>query len=628
MSFWENNNKILIKQYHGLIEELTRDDAGQKSDDILDPEDIKIETSPEGTPSLRVKGLYVHSPRDPVREAGRLAETASKEIGPVIILGFGLGYAAQAAAELGRPVIIVEKYRNLLVKAFEQRDLGNLLSRHKLIFVPGGTGEGITSALDAADKLVSADETAGRKTKPSIIRNRTLTNLDEQWYGAVEERVRTWTMKDDVNEATLKRFGKRWVSNLSHNMSAIRDYPGISRLAGLAAQTENSAALPVFLAAAGPSLDKCASLLHDIRQRCVVVAVDTNLRFFTNRGVYPDFVLVVDPQFWNNRHLDRCTSRCVMLVAESGVYPPVLRLPYKSICLCGSLFPLGSFIEKRVDSKGQLGTGGSVATTAWDFARSLGGNEIWIAGLDLAFPGLKTHFHGALFEDRSHAGSNRFNPAEKWIIRTLRDGLPFKAPSSAGGQVLTDRRLSLYAAWFENRFQQNKKLHNYGLFQNGLAISGLETADVERLLALPERRDEIDQRLTTAFSQIEEDFNQPEEARKRGERYENAVSILTQGLENVRRASLQGAALAEQAMRRGTDSSQQNKTLKELDKITRLINESEVKEIAGFLFPPVENGKDEGDPFRAYMASSFKLFSFLAEAAEFNLKKITANKRG
>jgi hypothetical protein len=330
----------------------------------------------------------------------------------------------------------------------------------------------------------------------------------------------------------------------------------------------------------------------------------------------------VDPQFWNSRHLDRCVSGQTRPIAESAVYPPVLRLPFKNTYLCGSLFPLGSFIEKQVDPKGQLGAGGSVATTAWDFARSLGGREIWIAGLDLAFPDLKTHFRGALFEDRSHAGSHRFNPAETWVTRALRDGLPFSAPSSSGSQVLTDRRLSLYAAWFENRFRQHKEVRNYALFQNGLAIAGLEAAQAEDLLALPDRREEIEERLEAAFRQIEDDFDQPEEKQKRAERYENAVSVLTRGLKSIRTASEKGAAIADQALKRSLNPDQQNKVLKDLDEVTRRITNSEVKEVAGFLFPPIEKEKDEGDPFRAYLRYSLRLFLSLEEAAAFNLEQI------
>ena len=632
MSFWESNREILTKQYAGLLEEITADDG-----ELLAPEDIKIETTPVGEPSLCVKGIYVHSPRDPLREGQRLAEAVSSGNGPVVVLGFGLGYAAQAAARVaagsGRPIIIVEKYKSLLRTALEQRDLTDFLSKNRIIFIVGGGGEGITNALGIANDLSRTQN--GESSAPSVIRNRALTSLDEQWYRAVEDRIRTWAMRDDVNTATLKRFGKRWVRNLSRNMNAIRDYPGVSRLAGLAANNGSAggsegSALPVFLAAAGPSLDKTSGLLRDIHRRCIIVAVDTSLRFFARNGLEPDFVLTVDPQFWNSRHLDRCACGKIAsrtaLIAESAVYPPVLSLPFKNIFLCGSLFPLGTFVENRVDPKGRLGAGGSVATTAWDFARTLGGSGIWIAGLDLAFPGFKTHFRGARFEESVNSESNRLNPAEKWVVRALRDGFPFKARSAAGGQVLTDRRLSLYAAWFENQFRLHGQVRNFSLFQDGLAIAGLEAADTKTLLALPERRGEIDRRIETAFSQIEADFNEPQKARERAERYEDAVSVLTRGLKNIRNAAEEGASIARQALKRNLNPSQQNKVLKDLDEITRRITESEVKEVAGFLFPPVGNAKDEScskdssNPFRAYLNSSLKLFSDLAEAAEFNLR--------
>ena len=626
MSFWERNREILIKQYGGLIDEIIYEE------DALSPEDIKTETTPSGEPSLCVRGIYVHSPRDPVREAQRLVQAANSGNGPVVVLGFGLGYAAQAAAEFGRPVIVVEKYGNLLRKAMELRDLTDFLSKNRIIFVVGGNGGGITSALGIAGELLPA-QNAGEKNNPSIIRNKALTSLDEQWYRTVEDKIRTWTMKDEINMATLKRFGRRWVHNLSRNMSAIRDYPGISCLADLATAKSKaggeSAALPVFLAAAGPSLDKAAPLLHDIRRRCIVVAVDTNLRFFVNHGVEPDFVLVVDPQFWNSRHLDRCISESTCsrtaLIAESAVYPPVLNLPFKNIFLCGSLFPLGTFIEKQVDPKGRLGAGGSVATTAWDFAHILGGSGIWIAGLDLAFPNLKTHFRGARFEERSNSQSSRFSPSETWVACALRDGLPFKARSACGGQVLTDRRLSLYAAWFENQFRRHAEVKNFCLFYEGLAMTGLQAADTDAFLAMPERRDEIDIRLEEAFSQIEKDFNEPEQTRQRTKRYEKAVSDLRRGIESIKEAAEEGARIAQQALKCGVNGKQRDRIIEELDEITRRVTESEVKEVAGFLFFHAEDEKEAGrtpeggDPLRAYLETSLKLFSGLAEAAALNL---------
>jgi hypothetical protein len=607
----------------------------------------------------------------------------------VVVLGFGLGYAAQALAELDpdRPIIIVEKKLKLLRKAFELRDLSRLLSRPGVAFIPGGTGEGIVNALSVFEKI------AGERRRPHVMRNRTLTALDEERYTAAEGRIRNWAMRDDVNSATLKKFGRRWINNLSRNMSCIRDLPGISSLAGLAANEATSPPLPVFLAAAGPGLDGIAPLLPEIHRRCIMVAVDTSLRFLLRNGVDPDFVMVVDPQFLNSRHLNRCASTRTRLIAESAVYPPVLRMPFKGRYLCGSLFPLGAFIERRVDPKGTLGAGGSVATSAWDFFCFLGTSEIWIAGLDLAFPGLKTHFRGAEFEEMALAESGRHKPAETWLTHALRGGFPFLAPSMGGGQVLTDRRLSLYATWFENNFRRFPGIRNYCLMgsggtnevprqgepinaprqgaltnnvsivpaqdestapengrsslddrarrgggvgsgktdqsprRGGLAIAGFEPADTEALLSLPERRKEIDRRLEAAFSRIEADFFEPETARLRATRYENAVSTLVSGLEQIKNACKKGEKTAEQALRQDFTQKNREKTLAALDEINRIIASSEVKEIAGFLFTPeglesasstssgVAKQGSSDDAFRQYLESSLHLYRSLADSA-------------
>jgi hypothetical protein len=378
-----------------------------------------------------------------------------------------------------------------------------------------------------------------------------------------------------------------------------------------------------------------------------VVAVDTSLRFILENGTSPDFVLVVDPQFWNSRHLDRTAAAGVRLIAESAVYPPVLRHPFRDVFLCGSLFPLGRFIEERVDPKGELGAGGSVATTAWDFARTLGTDTVWIAGLDLAFPGLKTHFKGAVFEERAHAESHRRQPAETFSVKALRDGQPFRGRAAGGGQVLTDRRLSLYAAWFENRFRQFPQVRSRRLFPGGLEIRGLENGTVEELLALPERREEIGRRLEAAVSRVRESRFDEQEREARNRRYGEALNALLAGLETIRDTAGRGLRIAEGAlMDAGYGKSpgggselrqspaEEEKILKQLDKINRDIVQSEVKDVAGFLFPPsreLETGlspESRDAPFRRHLEFSARLYGALREAAEYHLGELRSTGRG
>jgi hypothetical protein len=362
-----------------------------------------------------------------------------------------------------------------------------------------------------------------------------------------------------------------------------------------------------------------------LARRCVIVAVDTSQRLLLEAGVDPDFTVAVDPQYWNARHLDRAPALKTCLIAESAVYPPVLRHPFRRTFLCSSLFPLGRFIEDRVDPKGTLGAGGSVATSAWDFARILGASSIWIAGLDLSFPHLKTHFKGALFETRSLGEATRFIPAETRSFRAIRDGRPFRSSAAGGGQVLTDKRLSLYSAWFENRFRRYPEVRNRCLSPGGLAIAGLDLAAPEELLALPERREEIDRILHRAFSRIDEDFHRTQETAKRETRYRTALEALTGGLEQLKSLAEKAAEDADRASRQ---SSPEKTILGKLDEVQKAIGASAVKDVAGFLFPPLSELEAElkspaPEPLRRHLELSAKLYRSLAEAAGYNLSVVS-----
>jgi hypothetical protein len=616
----EANFRILAAQYPGLAEKLLR----EASEDL--PEGaLRVETAQSGDPTLLLRGLHVHSPRDPAREGRRLAENAEGE-GPMVILGFGLGYAAEAAANAApdRPLVVVERRPAILKTALETRDLSVFLTKRRALFVTGGAPGAVAGAL----QLLEGRRTGSWENRQfTLIRNRALVGFDPEWYAEAERHINAWSSREDVNIATLRRFGKRWVRNLAANREALWNRPGVSELFARLPPLP----FPALLVAAGPSLDRVAALLPELAKRAVVVAVDTSQRLLLEHGVDPDFTVAVDPQYWNARHLDRSPAPNTCLIAESAVWPSVLREPFAHFLLCASLFPLGRFIEERIGAKGSLGAGGSVATTAWDFARALvsfrspasgrspeAGGNIWVAGLDLSFPKLKTHFHGALFETRALAETRRFLPGETLSIRSLRDGLPFRAPSASGGEVLTDRRLSLYASWFENQARLYPGIHSRSLSPDGLAIDGFPVSPVEELLALPPRRGEIRSLLAEAFSGLDRDFNAPAAREERFRRYQTASTELLQGLENLRTLAAESARLA-------AGSASRDRILRSLDEANRRVMESDVKEVAGFLFPPLSELEaslqtPETDPYGRHLELSAQLYRSLAETTEYHLR--------
>jgi hypothetical protein len=196
--------------------------------------------------------------------------------------------------------------------------------------------------------------------------------------------------------------------------------------------------------------------------------------------------------------------------------------------------------------------------------------------------------------------------------------------------VLTDRRLSLYASWFENRFRQFPEVRVCRLFPGGLAIRGLEAGSAGALLSLPDRRDDIDRRLAETFSRVEAEFFESGAARLREERYRAARTALFRGLEAIKTTAERGAETAEQALNRLPPAAERQHLLAVLDANLTAISESEVKEVAGFLFPPSEEeagetpvGPGKDAPFRSYLGASAKLYRALAEAAGYNLRELT-----
>ena len=162
------------------------------------------------------------------------------------------------------------------------------------------------------------------------------------------------------------------------------------------------------------------------------------------------------------------------------------------IYFCSSLFPLGETLEAAVGSKGRLGAGGSVATAAWDLARHLGASPIYIAGLDLGFPGMRTHCKGIFTEDLWLSSSGRLTPLEGSSFRYLREIGVFPVRSCSGGTTMTDRRMLIYKWWFENQLTLRPEARTFTLSPDGVAIKGMALADMGSVLSLPEIRGEIE----------------------------------------------------------------------------------------------------------------------------------------
>ncbi len=572
----------------------------------VDAGEVRLQAfaSPAGQPSARLGegpgARLIHSAHAPQAEASRLARALPPAADTAIVLGFGLGYLAEAllAGRLVQRVIVCEASASLLAQALALRDLRSSLADEGLGFMVGGPPEALVGLLDE----VGASRLA-------LLSNQALERAFPEWYLPLRAAADRYASKEGINENTLRRFGRLWVRNLAHNLPLVGSLPGTARLEG------SFEGLPVLVLAAGPSLDDILPLLPALRERLLLVCVDTALRSVLRQGIEPDFLIVVDPQYWNWRHLEGLSCPSSILISESAAWPAVFRFPSRAAFLCGSLFPLGLAIEARAGAKGRLGAGGSVATTAWDFARVLGARAIYMAGLDLGFPGGRTHAQASLFEQRSLSAGHRLGPAETAKAAALFSGGASWAVDAAGRPLRSDQRMALYAWWFESRLGRPSSPPTLRLGDAGLAIPGLGTARPEDLLSMAPAREELDLRLAR-IAAIEEDAA--------------AALGAAQGLEELRLEleacrDLALGAVREAAAARAELASglHPGPRLARLDEVDARLLGSAASDIIGFLLPPLADilGGRAKD-LREGLLASESLYRGIADSAAYHLKAL------
>lgn len=596
MSFFEKN-LACIKDSH------TR--ALLKETPPCEMELLKTRT---GALTGKLGQCLLHSRFDPVKEARNFLDKEIRgEISGAIFYGFGFGYYLEEFLKQHPrlPVLVCEPDRALFRRVMDEVDLTFFLSSPKVSFIFGKEDEPV---LEAFKNLPQAEV--------RIIKIRSVYTKDREYYEKLDKSLRTFLSRKEINMNTLTRFGKLWVRNLARNCSLLTRMPGIIHL------KERFKGIPSLVLASGPTLDRILPHLKELAKRCLIISVDTSVRACLAVGVEPDFIVVVDPQYWNTRHLDGVVSRSSFLVSESSTHPGVFsKLPLKGF-FAGSSFPLGQYFERATEEKGQIGAGGSVATSAWDLAGFIGCSPLWIAGLDLGFPGKQTHFKGAFFEKAFYGTSTRLCPTESLSFKYLHDAAPTFKEANNGGRVLTDKRMIVYKSWFETHAKQYPHREGYNLSARGLKIDGLPLGSLEDLLALPERREELE-KIKSQFSSL---FQEACGAAL----HEPLKAALDRLLENLKELE----ELGKKGLRRTLEIrkllGQKRDASRELEKLNRLdakIMNHHSKEIAGFLLQPIVhnivNTNMDGKPLTDIVSQSSLIYTKLKESAGYHYEVLS-----
>ncbi|MFP4301570.1 MAG: 6-hydroxymethylpterin diphosphokinase MptE-like protein [Spirochaetaceae bacterium] len=574
--------------------------------------EIEVFLSRSGAPTMSTRGVLLHSRFDPVREAQRVAERSrhsdAQELRDATVLfGFGLGYHLEALLREGEEtVIVVEPEVSSFLTALRFRDITTALASPRTTLL---LGKPVMAVIELLNSL--------RLRYPVSVSPPALRERSSGYFDELEQALRSYRQRNEINANTLNRFGKLWVRNLLINLPLLARSPGLKRLEGA------FDGVPAILIAAGPTLDELLDDLPRLRDRALLVAVDTALPILQRAGIEPDIAIVVDPQYWNTRHLDGVELREPLLVAEPSTHPRVFRLLRRPTFFGGSLFPLGRYIEARLPERAKLGAGGSVSTSAWDLARTLGAREIYTVGLDLGFPDLETHARGSFFEERGHTLATRLGGIEEYSFRYLRGGQPFLTKDTGGNSLLSDRRMQMYAWWFESQHRLNPGIDTFTLSSRSLAIEGREYRSSEALLTHPKCREEIERRLK-ALEATAEEWGATAEERLSDVR--EATQALRREIDTIvsvaRRGEAAAGELRELLEQRGDLAPED---LTRLDTVDGEITSAPNRDVLGFLMQDVDQearkpsqARERIDRLRENLRRSSAIYRQLREAGVYH----------
>jgi len=417
------------------------------------------------------RDIYFHSRMDPEREAERFvgeADLKNKDL--IVVCGFAFAYHCEKIIEQCSEtthVVVIERDEELMLRAFENRDLTGLICKNNLSLL-----------LDPSADELERKFKGKSSRKLSIMTHRGSHQIHGDYYEKAIAAIKSFVSTKDVNIATLAKFEKSWSGNISRNIGLVISSPGVNSFYG------KFSGFSAIVVAAGPSLFESLDFIRENADKAVIISVDTAFKVLLDNGIIPHFCMAVDPQLINARYFEGTGRVGTVLVADPTVHPSLFHFFHGRVALTGVVFDLMKWIEDITGHKGEISHGGSVSTNAVDFATRLGVDKTYMVGQDLSFTTGLAHCRGSYLDEQIHNKTYRFKNAQMFNRLQLNSLPGIFLPSLKGGVVRTNQKMIIFKEWFEK--QRFENLFNASV--DGVVIGGVENVD-QKYIELPGRDD-------------------------------------------------------------------------------------------------------------------------------------------
>lgn len=470
-SIWNKNIKLfqnrfprLYEIFSGKILEFEKKINTPEEKTLYDFWEIFSAKDGQISATEKITNQKIHSAYSPIKESQKLT-LIEFEYETFIFESFGLGYLPLEFARKypNKNFILIEPDLNYFFTALIFTDFEDLFKIENLILL-------ISCPPEQCINLLSQFSLVDSK----IFSVNSQTVHQKEYYSILQKLIERNIQKENLNNATLKKFGSLWIKNSINNLKT-------NFLSNSILPYKNSVKnknIPFVIIAAGPTLQEILPFLAELKKRSVLVCVDTALKACLSVNVEPDFIILTDPQYWAFRHISDLKSFSSILITECSVVPSVFRFLCRKVLVCKSNFFLEQYFEILSSSKGELVSGGSVASSAWNFSYFCGADEIYSCGLDLSFPENKTHIKGSQFEEKIHTNSTKINSAQTQSLPLLFSANAEISKNYDNEDVLTDKRMKMFAWWFESRIQECSDSKTFTFSKKSLKIPGINYENI------------------------------------------------------------------------------------------------------------------------------------------------------
>ena len=431
---------------------------------------------------LKGRSVTLHS-MAPFKEAERTFAQFNPSLGTVLIAGAGLCYGAEYLLKnTNYKVILYEHTPEILDYARGVRDLKPVLYHPRLKLFTG----------DFQQVLDYLQEAGIREL--NFYLHRPYFNLFPEVYSTIEGLLIAYLSRRLLNQATLQRFQKVWLKNIVRNSPHYFNLPGIVDL------RHNLAGKPAVIVGAGPSLGKNIDVLREIQESITIISTDTALSMLASAGIKADFVVSVDPQDKNALYLAYSAKREAWLILDAAASDLAFRsYSAEKTVLCDTIFPLYELMKPFWGDKGGLLAGGSVSTTAFDFARFLGANPIVLVGQDMAYSQRHTHYQGSALEEFLYYRIDRLKTYEDYNSRMLLFSDKIEIQGSQGDKVLSDRKFVTFLEWFKREIR-NTSVPVINATEGGAFMQGARHLTLRETVLQFHINTRLNKKITTEFT--------------------------------------------------------------------------------------------------------------------------------